>query len=118
LPSGDESGSADPFVKVYCDGKEFKTEVNKDTLNPIYYLSKELPVEFEDPREAPPIIILVYDWDQLGNDDLLGQVVIDMTEALVNEPDVAVPKWYDLDMGTPNTKEGAVLASFNLLPKG
>ena len=35
LPSGDKDATSDPFVTVYCNGKEWKTEVKEDTCNPI-----------------------------------------------------------------------------------
>jgi Ca2+-dependent lipid-binding protein len=60
------------------DGDPIRTEVVKDTVNPIWYEPKEITIFFNDIEYAPPIILDVFDKDfgVLDKDDLLGRAII------------------------------------------
>ena len=38
-----------------------------------------LSIEFTDVDTAPPIIVYVYDYDTIGDDDLIGMKVFDVS---------------------------------------
>lgn len=79
--SGDESGSSDPFVKVFFYGKSAQSRILDDTCNPIWNQRLELDALIFDEFNSPPILIKVYDKDP-GSKEALGSVLIDITEGI------------------------------------
>ena len=61
IPAADDMGSSDPYVKFYVAGQEAKSSIKKDTLNPVYYGTYELKVEFDRAEDADPIIVSLFD---------------------------------------------------------
>ena len=49
LPAADESGSSDPFIKIFNTGdEEVQTVVIEDNVNPIFMSCKEVGLDFMD----------------------------------------------------------------------
>ena len=51
IPSADEDGSSDPFVRIYNmnkDGKKIETDVIDDNLNPIFMVAKDFSYDFNE----------------------------------------------------------------------
>lgn len=119
LPSSDSSGSADPYVVMYCAGSEVSTDkkAKPNTLNPMWYETLALNVTCESNKSAP-IIIYVWDYDFSSKDDLMGMCVVNMNDIKKGDTDLAPrPIWFKLDMGKPGTEEGEILMSFSLKDK-
>lgn len=77
LPAGDRNGYSDPYCKFVLNGKEvFKSSEQKRTLTPVWRQYFEVPVPS---RIGADFKVLVYDWDAVGNDDLLGSANVDLT---------------------------------------
>eukprot|EP00362_Geleiidae_sp_MMETSP1317_P000294 CAMPEP_0201285856 /NCGR_PEP_ID=MMETSP1317-20130820/113928_1 /ASSEMBLY_ACC=CAM_ASM_000770 /TAXON_ID=187299 /ORGANISM="Undescribed Undescribed, Strain Undescribed" /LENGTH=160 /DNA_ID=CAMNT_0047611951 /DNA_START=1240 /DNA_END=1719 /DNA_ORIENTATION=+ len=91
LPPADEGGESDPYAKVYCGGAECKTEKKEDTLNPLYYETHEMIVEFDTIADAPPVIASVWDYD-LTSDEILGRVIFNLEEEWITA-DLLKPAW-------------------------
>ena len=98
----------------------------EDSLNPIYFETKEMMYDMADLESCAPIIFNFWDHDDAlldSTDDFLGRSVIYLTEAATNlehgEDEemcnkVPKPKWHDIRIGfEDNTPAcGQVLCSF------
>ncbi|CCD24627.1 Tcb3p NDAI_0D03130 [Naumovozyma dairenensis CBS 421] len=96
LMSADRNGKSDPFVVAYVDRKkEYKTQIIKKTLSPVWNETAKIPIPARDRNQ---LILNVFDWDRAGDNDDLGAVKIDLTEL---EPE----KTYDwnLQLSTQGT---------------
>lgn len=115
LPAADDCGTSDPYVQISYCGREARTRYVPTTLFPIWYETLRMNVDLPlDPLIAPPLVVFVYDYDQVGSDDLIGRVEVpfsEMTRHIAPEP-----RWYPLYMGTTDEQEGELLASFQLIP--
>lgn len=88
LPGMDDSGASDPYVEVYNPSPDtntdavFKTEVQNQTNNPLYYQTIEFVIEYFNLDDAPPIILNVYDTDDgmFESDDYMGRAVISLND--------------------------------------
>jgi Ca2+-dependent lipid-binding protein len=91
LPAADETGSSDPYLRVWdMAGEPKMTKIVKQNTNPLYYEVLELSYEVRSAEELasfPPIIIDVLDHDDgiLGSNigssaDYLGRVTINPSE--------------------------------------
>jgi len=78
-----------------------------------------LKVPVHNLKDAPPLLIKMYDWDELGGDDLIGVSYINLNQAyqekslLINVNEIPTPKWYNLSYST-ETEGGKILLGFNL----
>lgn len=80
LRGADRGGKySDPYVTLQLNGERvFKSKVVKKTLNPTW---DENLGECEVPsRVRASCIFEIFDWDQVGTPDKLGQVVVDLGE--------------------------------------
>ncbi|KAI9802260.1 MAG: hypothetical protein M1825_002981 [Sarcosagium campestre] len=76
LPAADRNGYSDPYCKFELNGKEvFKTDEQKKTLHPAWNEYFEVPVPS---RIGAKFKVTIYDWDAVGNDDLLGAADINL----------------------------------------
>ncbi|KAI9790565.1 MAG: hypothetical protein M1833_001916 [Piccolia ochrophora] len=76
LPAADRNGYSDPYCKFELNGKEvFKTNEQKKTLHPAWNEYFEVPVPS---RIGANFSVTVFDWDAVGNDDLLGKADINL----------------------------------------
>ncbi len=74
LTALDSNGLSDPYVVIRCCGNMCKFPVKKKTLNPQWYLSKEMHIQLPVPLElAPHIQVFFYDQDLLDKDDPIGR---------------------------------------------
>jgi hypothetical protein len=81
-----DSGNSDPYVKVCCTDRNNgrviplnKTSIKKKTLNPIY--NETFNVELTDDH-AGYITLEVYDYDTVGDDDIMGCCVVSLTDLI------------------------------------
>ncbi|KAH8096114.1 hypothetical protein JL720_3465 [Aureococcus anophagefferens] len=81
--------SSDPYVRVECNGRTFRTRVKRQTLNPEY--NETFEVDVSDPAEV--LRISLWDWDRLSADDFLGDVLVQLG-ALPNEGRRAFRRWF------------------------
>lgn len=52
------------------------------------------------------MLIYVWDYDEFGDDDLMGMCVLPLDNAVVNDADFAKPVWVDLGMGKKGSELG------------
>ena len=112
LPAADSDGKSDPYVKVYCCGVMAQTEVKENTLNPMWYKTLNLEVEGVGSDEDPPVLVYVMDSDDYTSDDLIGVLVVPLSDAARNKDSFKKPTWHKLDFGKSST--GEILFSMNL----
>jgi hypothetical protein len=65
----DAGGSSDPYVCIFFDGQEYRTEVQWKTLNPVWSQQFNIPIT----GQSKDIQIGVYDSDKYSNDDCQSQ---------------------------------------------
>ncbi|KAM9850875.1 fer-1-like protein 6 isoform 2-T2 [Aulostomus maculatus] len=77
LHPADQDGKADPYIVVRLGKNEIKDRDNyiPKQLNPVFGRSFEMQVTF--PQESL-LSVLIYDYDMVGGDDLIGQTQIDL----------------------------------------
>lgn len=116
LPAADKNGLADPYVVIYCAGSEHTTRESprECTLNPRWYETFCIPVSIPCIEESAPIVIYIYDYDEITSDDIMGVTFIEMTDAVVNPDIVPRPKWRQLSLGRKGTEKGEILMGFSL----
>jgi hypothetical protein len=128
LPPCDASGASDPYVQIWTPGEDLiKTNVVEQTNNPLYYETKDFDIDFITLDDAPPIILNIFDTDDVGvfsfqsqseADDYIGRSIIFMDEIddLATDDHIPEPKWYPVkySMNSPwDPKSGAkILVSF------
>ncbi|KAI8344503.1 C2 domain-containing protein [Chlamydoabsidia padenii] len=80
LKSADRNGKSDPYVVFTLNGaKVYKTDVYKKTLNPEFNSKKETFIVPVPRRIGSVLEAVIYDWDQLGDNEELGRGVINFT---------------------------------------
>ncbi|XP_051998242.1 fer-1-like protein 6 isoform X2 [Xyrauchen texanus] len=77
LHPADPDGKADPYIVLKLGKTEIKDRVNyiPKQLNPVFGRSFEIQSTF--PKESL-LTILIYDYDTVGGDDLIGETHIDL----------------------------------------
>lgn len=97
LPSADDDGAADPYVKISHYGNQARSNIINDTLNPIWnervFLRSYVVGDF-----FSPVIISVYDHDKTEEDEFLGSTSIFLNEFDLSKNVAYMPKphWYNL----------------------
>ncbi|MCO5549872.1 hypothetical protein L7F22_003346 [Adiantum nelumboides] len=105
LKPSDTNGLADPFVRGTFATCQFKTKVQKKTLNPRWLEMFEVPIAS---WELPTLLVLhVRDKDPLHDDDL-GFCEIDVTQFRNGEPK-------ELSIPLQNTKMGQLHMGFHIV---
>ncbi|CAO3584473.1 unnamed protein product [Absidia cylindrospora] len=80
LKSADRNGKSDPYIVFTLNGeKMYKTDVYKKTLNPEFNSKKETFVLPVQRRIGSKLEAIIYDWDQLGNNEELARGLITFT---------------------------------------
>jgi Ca2+-dependent lipid-binding protein len=65
LPSADEDGLSDSYIEVWSsDEKTHRTKTVEDSISPIFMQAVEIPSDFTSERDAPPVILNVWDEDK------------------------------------------------------
>ena len=124
LPAADSNGSADPYITVWSPEKEKqKTTVVEDNLNPMFFETLDVYLDFVTPEEAPPVFLNVFDKDfglsALDGDDYMGRSVVHLKEAgYATDDTIPTPKWYKVIMGFSEHEPsiGEILCSFAVVP--
>ncbi|KAJ0070169.1 hypothetical protein NL108_002479 [Boleophthalmus pectinirostris] len=77
LQPADPDGGADPYIVLRIGKNEIKDRDNyiPKQLNPIFGRSFEIQAKF--PQESL-LTVLIYDFDLVGGDDLMGETLIDL----------------------------------------
>eukprot|EP01156_Anaeramoeba_ignava_P017863 Anaeramoba_ignava/a90184_286.p1 GENE.a90184_286~~a90184_286.p1 ORF type:complete len:1304 (+),score=348.32 a90184_286:131-4042(+) len=115
LPPADKTGFSDPYCIVRLGRTSCKSKRVEETLFPTWYETLVLKTELPDPLTlAPDVVVMCYDWDQVGSDDFLGRFSVTTHEISKRFP--PAPKWYKLFVDDPEITYGEVLASFQLVP--
>lgn len=92
LASRDANGFSDPFVVVRLGKKEQRTKTIKKNLNPAWNESFNFNIKEKSNKNKRYVEVTVWDWDMVGMNDFMGQIIID----LWNLPDGMVDAWYPL----------------------
>lgn len=83
LKSVDSNGKSDPLCAVKLNGIEiYRTDKKRKTLDPLWNESVEFPMLS---RSRDTLMLEVYDWDLTHDDELLGRVVLDLSQIPPNE---------------------------------
>jgi hypothetical protein len=104
LPSADDDGQSDPYIKVWTLEGSKRTSCIEDNNNPIFFESVEIPViDAASLDELPPFVLDLYDKDSLG-DDFIGRSIITRADASLTEDGAVVPdpRWHPV-----RVKQGA-----------
>ena len=122
LPPCDDTGASDPYVECWTpDDQNIKTAVVEQTNNPLYYEVKEFLSEFNDIKEAPPVILNFFDTDIgwfASEDEYMGRASIFLNEIddLSTDDRIPIPKWYPVKYAFDDKHDSetgpVVLASF------
>lgn len=111
------------------NGKDMKTKVIEDNLNPIFYEVRDVWFDCISLELAPPFVFTVYDTDAGlldASDDFLGRAVIHLSDInpdsskLLAEKETANippnPKWYGFRSSFDKNvaKSGEICVSFNI----
>lgn len=84
LMSADSNGKLDPYCKIIVDGEQVaKTDKIKRTLDPKWNYLTLFVVPL---RLRLQVLVDVYDWDALGEDDHLGNGVVDLSGVGTDHP--------------------------------
>ena len=119
LAAADKNGLADPYLNIYCAGMEASTKSNpcELTLNPRWYQTFLIPISIISIEEAAPLIISIFDHDDIDSDDFLGMCLVELIQAAVNPEAAPEPKWTKLSMGEDGLEKGEILVSFSFSSK-
>jgi hypothetical protein len=120
LPSADENGLLDPYVKIWFMGKKKKTKTMQETTAPLFYetlqFQERLP---KDLRFAPEVVLQVWDSDFVGSNSPVGIVRMPLnrcTPTRVPTPTTMppAPQWFALEDVNGKPGGGSVLVSFQV----
>ncbi|XP_072125412.1 synaptotagmin-10 isoform X2 [Mobula birostris] len=118
LPAKDDSGTSDPYVKIYLlpdRKKKFQTRVHRKTLNPSFNESFQFPVPF-DHLNNRKLHFSVFDFDRFSRHDLVGEVVTDNLFELLELPKEDTI-WRDIICVTSESVDlGEIMFSLCYLP--
>ncbi|ETO16331.1 hypothetical protein RFI_21021, partial [Reticulomyxa filosa] len=112
LMAADGNGLSDPFLEVSFCGMKGKTSIKKKTLHPQWMEELTLNVDIPQPVEyAPRVRCAIYDWDQVGSNDLLARVFIPF-KIIQKMEKTKKPEWFPLQdkMGHVLEAKGVYMA--------
>ncbi|KAA0200949.1 Dysferlin limb girdle muscular dystrophy 2B (autosomal recessive) [Fasciolopsis buskii] len=120
LLGADDTGLSDPYVRCSFQGFTQRTETIMATLCPTWdetLIFDEVQI-YGDPTTTamcpPPVIVELFDWDNLTPDQFLGRCQIVPFIKLDSEaPLNCVLQWYNIEKGTKGG--GELLAAFELI---
>ena len=120
LPALDDNGLLDPFMKINFLGEKKTSQKIKKTRFPLYYETFCFDCELPEKEFMPQVNIKCYDWDLIGSNDYCGQVFFDLQKAFTLEnldDELPDPEYQNMFIEVPGDCEGAILCSFQLIPK-
>jgi len=109
LMDKDVGGKSDPYVVIKYASQVNKSKTVKNDLNPEFEFSTGYVIEEDGPAD---LFIELYDKDDIGKDDSLGDVKFDI-RALASEGNLT-EAWANLQ----NAKKGRVQLSLDYSPSG
>jgi len=124
LPPLDRNGLCDPFVVIKLCGSKIKSPKRKETLNPQWYQSFKQEVTLPTFNNgclemAPPVQIVVYDWDFLTKNDFVGSLSLSCQDIVDENKKVGFenlkPKWHKLKTYDGKDSESEILIYLQLL---
>ena len=75
-------GTSDPYVKFKADGRQiYKSRTISKNLNPQW--NEKFCVPIED--ITTPLVLKVFDFDRVGNDDPMGKAIVDLSNLEVEK---------------------------------
>ncbi|XP_023348442.1 uncharacterized protein LOC111717154 isoform X2 [Eurytemora carolleeae] len=99
LQKMDTFRKSDPYVVFSYQGKDIKTDIQKNTLTPNWNKEYDLVIT----KDNQLISFKVYDWERVGKDESMGEVCLNITD-FINQTRQG-PKWFKLE----NCKSGFIL---------
>eukprot|EP00698_Gefionella_okellyi_P008992 TRINITY_DN2257_c0_g1_i2.p1 TRINITY_DN2257_c0_g1~~TRINITY_DN2257_c0_g1_i2.p1 ORF type:complete len:1294 (-),score=282.18 TRINITY_DN2257_c0_g1_i2:252-4133(-) len=115
LPAADRTGTSDPYCIIRMGHVRVKSSIKKETLYPQWYETIMMEVELPEQMSlAPNVSVLVYDDNEVQKNVFLGRFEVPATQIRSRWP--GDPKWYDCYVESPDSPEGSILASFQLIP--
>ena len=104
---------SDPFVKIslhHHDKRIIKrsTEVKKNTLNPFFNETFvfDLPNVDEDVFQNIKLQLMVFDWDRLSKNEIIGHILfraedckgtaLDHWNEIISSPSCEIEKWHQI----------------------
>jgi len=112
LKAADSNGKSDPYVQINHGGKKWKSKVIKKTLTPVW--NENYSIEMKDIDQNTTILLELFDKDNIGKDDPLGQIAIPVCGVTSG---VELTKWYKLEKTTKGEIEVGLLTNFTLAAK-
>lgn len=86
LRAADTNGLSDPFVKFEYRGTNYKTQIKKKTLDPVW--SETFLIDYMPGSDERNLKLQIMDWDRFTSDDPLGEVIIDLSLLSVGSPPI------------------------------
>jgi hypothetical protein len=117
--SGLAGSLSDPYAELSLppNNKTYKTDTIKNTLIPHWKKEFVHPIEINDIRYVPPMNLKVYDHDNVfvgGQDDLIGNVDIDLKPVLNDSNVWAINKLFEMN-GPSKLKDKLKLKNFGMV---
>ena len=111
---------SDPYLKIQNFGgkDDFKTATIEDSINPIYYESIAMWMQYNEIHLAPPLVIDIYDYDTFSSDDFIGRALAYLDEFDYEEdPETpGKPRWIPVTPGIEKDQPlGEILVGVNVL---
>ena len=94
LPQGDIIGKSDPYLYISTSKGEIRTEVVKNTLDPVW--DEMVVMDIGDPLKDA-VCFQVYDWDMLGKHDFLCAGSIMVNDLVPGVPKDMTVKLFKID---------------------
>lgn len=114
LPDVDSFGKSDPYVKVSYQGNEQKTEVQKDTLDPVWNQDLQWDLAGKPLSPDEMLSVQVKDYEKVAMmRKLLGKVEVSLGELLSNKE---IERQYDLVDGKNNPTLGKIMLKLQYEP--
>ena len=110
LIAADRGGTSDPYCFIKVEKQEFKTEIVKKSLSPVWNET----FDFTARVSTKALVFELYDYDLIGSHDFLGGIELDLS---VLEFDLGAhkPTWYDLtSLGRDDKVAGSVRLSITV----
>ncbi|TGZ59552.1 hypothetical protein CRM22_009033 [Opisthorchis felineus] len=120
LLGADDTGLSDPYVRCSFQGFSQRTETIMATLCPTWdeTLIFDNVEILGDPLVTatcpPPVVVEIFDWDQMSSDQFLGRCqIVPMIKLDADAPFSCMLQWHKIEKGTKNG--GELLAAFELI---
>eukprot|EP00824_Muranothrix_gubernata_P009272 TRINITY_DN21846_c0_g1_i1.p1 TRINITY_DN21846_c0_g1~~TRINITY_DN21846_c0_g1_i1.p1 ORF type:complete len:1314 (+),score=387.07 TRINITY_DN21846_c0_g1_i1:460-3942(+) len=95
LEKMDKFGQSDPYCVLTIEGDTQKTDVVKKTLEPKWDAEFKFPLD----SDTAELVIDMFDWDKIGDDEFMGRVTIPVSSLLDGQ-------WHDQWLNLRPKQEG------------